>query len=478
MRQTRSLLLVLLLCTAALGQQATENCAIAVLTPPNPALLCPTNVAVDPSVVLDLPASDAPGTGGYLSLCGFDRVAFLLGVTVIDGPGPDFQIEEVNSYATEPYLVEVSSDGITWVPVPGPITGAWAGDMAVDIVGTGLATVNAVALIDASGATTGTTPGPDFDSIVAINYAPPNFGPGPRPYADTLISYNPGLSTTNTFQDGTQALGIPNSYRNETYNGSTFTGAYYNFVCLPAGSSLVVAFSQDWVVDGPGADLIVHEYYSIEDQFYVEASDDGVNFQPMALTGNVSPIYGTTSVATPNIRAFDLAGTGLLQADYFRMVSTSTATSGSTPGPDLDALEAVNFSAKARKLFVATPLAVGLPGAITLAAPAHSGQVWVTLPSATPPVPPAFGYPIGNGHEFRLPLSDPVLQFVLFDPSASAIFTGTYGVLPGNGIGTTTVLVPFAPSLQGVTLWWHSALFPAGSGVSTGTSNIIAAVIL
>jgi hypothetical protein len=478
--QRLSILFLLVTATGLIAQPPTPHFAIAVINAPSGAALCPQNVAADPAQVLGLSGG---GTGTYyLSLCGNGAVEYGLAVTVIDGPGPDLQIEEVNANINENYLVEVSPDATTWYLVPGPYTNqTWAGDAALDIAGTGAPTVNFVRITDASGVTTGNTPGPDFDAILAINYLPPLVGGMPRIFPDAVVSYNQGATTTAQFLDPTRALGPPDAYRSETYVGpgtTTFTGTFYNFVAMGAGAVLVVGFSQDYIVDAPGGDLLVHEYYSPEGTlFTVDASDDGTNWFPMTSLGAVTPPTGPGQAITNNVQSFDLASTGLSRADYFRVVSTSTSTAGATPGADLDALEGVNFVAKDRSLVLMSPLTAGGLGEVLLTtAPFHVGDIAITAPALTPPLPVGSGLIIGPGAELRLAFQDPLLQFVLFDPAAAFFVSGTVSPLAGPSASVQVTLPP-DPGLMGVIFYWQSALLPPGGGASTGVSNILPTVI-
>ena len=470
-----SLLALGVLATTLLAQQPTENCAVAVLTPPAGfAINCPQNVAQDPTVMLDLTAAN-----GYLSLCGGDLVEVQLGVTVIDGPGPDLQVDEVNSNVTEPYRVELSPDGVSWFPAPGPYAnGAWGGDSAIDIAGLGLATVNFVRITDLSLLTVGNTPGPDFDSIVCINYMPPWFGGAPRAYADSLVSYNQGVTTSSVLTDGTRALGMPDAYRSEVYSGTAWVGAWNNAVSMGAGASVVVFFSQNYIADGPGGDVIVHEYYSAEGQFLtVLGSDDGTNWVPLVPLGSVSSTYGNGALQTTNVQSFDLAGTGLPQADYIRIDSTSTVSTGATPGAELDAIEGVNFIPKVRRLTEATPLMAGGVGALELnVIPSHIGDIAVTVPSVGAPLPLGGGLSVGPGVELRLPFFDPVLQFVLYDPAGPLIVSGVFSPVGASGMTGVTVTLPPDPSLPGLILYWQSVLFPAVGG-ATGASNLLVTTV-
>ncbi len=478
----RLMILALVFGSAVVSAQVpTEHCAVAVLTGTMSSVICPSNVAGDASRALDL--SGGVGTGTYyVSLCGADQAEYQLGVTVIDGPGVDLQIEEINPNTGETYFVDVSPDAANWTNLVGPYAGGTcAGDVAFDLVGTGVTTVNFVRLRGATATVTGNTPGPDIDAIIAVNYQAPLFGGVPRPYADTLVAYNQGTTISALLVDGTAALGMPNAYRIESFVGpaiTTFSAIWGNFVSMGQGAVLDVFFSADWIIDGAGADLIVHEYYSAEgDQFTVEGSDDGTNWAPLTLVGNVSPAYGTGQPVTNNLRAYDLAGSGLAAIDFVRVVSIATGSTGATPGGEVDAIEAVNFQSKPRALSVGTPLVAGGVGTIVLNAPSHVGDVAVIVPTLAPPLAAGTGLPMPQGGELRLDLNDPVLNFVLFDPLGALIVNSPISPVPPSGQVVVQVTLPLDPTLIGLRLNWQSVLFQASPFNPLAASNLCVSIV-
>lgn len=107
------------------------------------------------------------GKGGSLTLQ-FTKVY------IVDGPGPDIYIFEIGAQV-EPTLLEISSDGRKWIEL-GRISG---GSVTVDIAGKGAkgARYSYVRLTDVNKPDggkqqTGGAPGPDIDTVAALNAEP------------------------------------------------------------------------------------------------------------------------------------------------------------------------------------------------------------------------------------------------------------------------------------------------------------------
>ncbi len=313
-----------------IAPRATETCAVSILTAPNFGS-CPSNVNTYAASLLDLASNS--GAGG-LSLCAGTQIAVRLGVTVVDGEGIDFAISENTSATTEQYDVYVSRTGATWTKIAGPFSGGhWAADAGIDIAGSGVDEVEYVRLVSFT-TQTSTAPGPELTQIVPIHYRAPLFFGEERPYADNLVEQ---FGTV----DGAAILGAPNAHRVETYNGS-FVGSEVGYAILPVGAEVTLAFTDHVVIDGPGYDLIVHEYGTPEgDSVVVEASQDGKTWVPAALVGSVSPTYGQVAIETTNVLGYDLAGSGLAWAEMVRLVAV-------VDGGDVDAVEAVHFERRPR----------------------------------------------------------------------------------------------------------------------------------
>jgi len=147
------------------------------------------------------------------------------------------------------------------------------------------------------------------------------------PYADAVISYTPGPGVGNASQappngndNPDAALGAPE------YNSTSGAGF---FVSLGDGGSIVLAFTDNIVVDGPGWDLKVYEVGSPENAEVLVSNDSGATFVSLGTA------YATSS--------FDLLGTGLTWANTVRIVDDGGGPNSLVyMGFDLDAVEALN----------------------------------------------------------------------------------------------------------------------------------------
>lgn len=106
---------------------------------------------------------------------------------------------------------------------------------------------------------------------------------------------------------------------------------------------VVVSFSGGMVFDGAGIDFITYDNFGLSEGLQVEGSLDGVAY---TLIGNVGAQFATLcSPGSPCASGFDLAGTGLASAKYFRLTAVQDACVSAFPECyDLDTLEAVNFA--------------------------------------------------------------------------------------------------------------------------------------
>ena len=311
-----------------LEPKATERLAVQVIVEPDLSG-CPSNLNTDSTALLGFGTSP-----GFLSLCASATVVVRLGVAAIDGLGPDLALSESLSSTTEAVRIDVSADGANWVTVPGPLSGSrHAGDAPIDISGTGLAQVEFVRITSFTTQTGGSSPGADYNALYVINYLPPRFEGETRPYADNIVAHT-GIT------DVEEIIGAPDAHRYETYSNG-FIAVEAGHVDMPTGSSMIVAFADHVVRDGNGPDLIVHEWGAPEgEDMLVEVSNDGMNWFPLSNVGSLTPRYGTESIATTEILAYDLATSGLATAELVRITAVGD--------PELDAIEAIHFTARPR----------------------------------------------------------------------------------------------------------------------------------
>jgi len=125
-----------------------------------------------------------------------------------------------------------------------------------------------------------------------------------------LFDQPPGSSTIRN--DPTEALGP-----NDGVNGD---------VSIDIPEILILAFTDNIADDGPGYDLLVYEVGADNATADVYASKDNITYT------FVQTIKGTTYI--------DLSGTGLDYVNYLKFVGLDNR--GSSPGYDLDAVEALN----------------------------------------------------------------------------------------------------------------------------------------
>ncbi len=154
-------------------------------------------------------------------------------------------------------------------------------------------------------------------------------------YADTSVRHDFLLAPSENF------FGVRMMCARQEYTG--FTNTTHSFNALgPAdgiGMSLnrlgyaVIDFGENYpVLDDQGYDLIVHE------------AQDGITDSCFVYIGN-SPEYAGTWHYLGKISgtdSFDIASTGLTQARYVKISDDGSTTSGSTPGYDLDAVQAIH----------------------------------------------------------------------------------------------------------------------------------------
>lgn len=190
---------------------------------------------------------------------------------------------------------------------------------------------------------------------------------GADPCADAVTSYTVG--TNGGFQ---QDL-LPDIVLGAPY-GTGATLQSLDVASLGDGGSITIAFTDNQIVDGPGADFTIFENVFIPantttpftEAGVVAASADGVNFFTFphgpGLTGvaGVTPVYANADTNTIDPRdpavsggdSFDLAAVGLASARFLRITDPGAAIDDygnhfPTPGPgksgfDLDAAIAIH----------------------------------------------------------------------------------------------------------------------------------------
>lgn len=155
-------------------------------------------------------------------------------------------------------------------------------------------------------------------------------GPAPTPgspFADRVVAYTPGLSQNQQHADPQAALGAPDLVEQPCCSG---------MLQLGAGGSVLLAFTDNVVRDGPGPDLQVVGESAQDDFILVEVSADGKTWHSYPQTDECP-------------EPFDLADVGLEEVVFVRITDVQP---GTATGAELDAVEALHSG---------SPLAGGVP---------------------------------------------------------------------------------------------------------------------
>jgi hypothetical protein len=202
---------------------------------------------------------------------------------------------------------------------------------------------------------------------------------GPRPVAadpclDAVVAYTGGQNGGFNAGAGDTSNLLPDIVLGPPY-GSGLSSGSLDVVSLGNGGSITVAFTDNRVVDGPGADFRIFEnaFNSpglgiFTEVGVVEASTDGVTFVEFPHGTDLSGLAGQTPVYANADQndidprdlaaggdAFDLATIGLASARYLRITDPGASIDDvgnhfPSPGPgksgfDLDAVVAVHSEA-------------------------------------------------------------------------------------------------------------------------------------
>lgn len=180
--------------------------------------------------------------------------------------------------------------------------------------------------------------------------------PGPDPWADVLVSFTPGA------QAGFGAAQLPDVVLGPPRGGGTRAGST-DVVSLGRSGTIVVAFDDVGLIDGPGADLLVFEnpFSGFVEAGRVSVSADGLTWFTWPCSGDeadlsqsqcagVGPVLANAaeaidlqSLAEVGGDAFDLQDLGLAAARFVRIEDTGkNSYAGSSGGFDLDAVAVRN----------------------------------------------------------------------------------------------------------------------------------------
>ena len=151
---------------------------------------------------------------------------------------------------------------------------------------------------------------------------------GPASFADTVLSYDPGALGTGTgdepeadYMNARAALGPPDA------SGET------GFVSLGRGGSMVLGFTDNILIDGPGPDLAVTEIAPGAEAVHVWVSSDGQVFQRAGRITREEPFVDIAPVSRPD------AGFTFVK---LRDDMWQEQDSGPAPGADIDAVGALH----------------------------------------------------------------------------------------------------------------------------------------
>jgi hypothetical protein len=199
--------------------------------------------------------------------------------------------------------------------------------------------------------------GPDLETGSADGHWVDSCGHSrPDAYGDEVVSFTPGAGA------GFGQSQLPCIVLGPPVGGGTLAGSL-DVVSLGDQGSIVLAFDDVEVVDGPGPDLIVFENAlpGFVEPGFVAVSDDGQNWHewpcsPQDADGGypgcagIHPVLSNPSNGIPPTDpavaggdAFDFADLGVARARYVRIRDSGFSHyTGTTGGFDLDAIAAVH----------------------------------------------------------------------------------------------------------------------------------------
>jgi hypothetical protein len=177
------------------------------------------------------------------------------------------------------------------------------------------------------------------------------------PWADAVVSFTPGPGA------GYGEARLPDVVLGPPHGGGASSGSL-DVLSLGRGGSLVLAFTDEGLVDGPGVDLLVFEnpFSGFMETGAVAVSDDGVTWFefPCASTdrdggfpgcAGVQPVFDDVDTGLLSLDpavaggdGFDLAQVGLARARFVRVRDTGDNPFYAPPsgGFDLDAVAVVH----------------------------------------------------------------------------------------------------------------------------------------
>ena len=135
------------------------------------------------------------------------------------------------------------------------------------------------------------------DTLITHSYPEiPEFPMGNLSFADSVVLYDPGAMGHGTgdepdleFQNAKFALGIPDA------NPHPDSGS----VSLGIGGTLIMKFTDNVLIDGPGPDLFVFHASTNYEEIFLWISQDGITFIPVGKTSFYSPLLDIHNASIP-----------------------------------------------------------------------------------------------------------------------------------------------------------------------------------
>ena len=201
----------------------------------------------------------------------------------------------------------------------------------------------------------------NVEDVEVTDLPPQRACPSPLPYADELVSFNPGANAG--FGDG----GLPEVVLGPPSPGPPTSGSI-DVLSLGVNGEVIVAFNELSIVDGPGPDFIVWENpfwvggdpdAPFAELGEVSVSEDGLSWVTFPCDPTAVPYDAgcagwrprrdfevcALSALDPELTGgdpFDLADIGLGRVSYVRIRDLSEDGEGITAGFDLDSVGGVN----------------------------------------------------------------------------------------------------------------------------------------
>ena len=138
------------------------------------------------------------------------------------------------------------------------------------------------------------------------------------PYVDEVVDFTPGDPINEKLLRLDAVSGPPD------FDAQRLEG----FLSLGVGGSVTVMFADNLAVDGRGADIRIYGDPGNDERWVVEVSPDGEVF------------YSFDDL--PEVVEIDLAQVGLKEARFVRLTHDGQPGEGISPGPELDAIQALH----------------------------------------------------------------------------------------------------------------------------------------